>query len=222
MQVVHCFVDPGCPWTWITSRWLAEVARLRTLDVRWRSLSIALRDGGAISQSIPEPYRSLVPAFRSMSTRALRLFEATRSSHGDAAVGRLYTEIGVRAFRPGVPPHEPGLELLADAVEAAGLGRDAASAADDDHWDALLEESLDEVAAVVGNAPMSPTVVVDDGTLRGLSGPGLSSVPTGAAATRLWDAVTVMLDEPAMFELRRARLFPPRFPSPSSCAVPTR
>ena len=216
MQVVHCFVDPGCPWTWITSRWLTEVARLRSLDVRWRSLSIAMRDGGAISPSIPEPYRSLVPAFRSMSTRALRLFEATRSSQGDAAVGRLYAEIGVRAFRPGVPPQEPGLDLLADAACAAGIGRDVAEAAEDDRWDALVAESLEEVAAVVGNAPMSPTVVVDDGTRRGFSGPGLSSVPTAEAATRLWDAVTVMLDEPAVFELRRARLFPPRFPSPSS------
>jgi hypothetical protein len=42
---VDLFVDPACMWSWLTSRWLAEVAPKRNLEVRWRPYSLLLRDG---------------------------------------------------------------------------------------------------------------------------------------------------------------------------------
>ena len=42
---VDLFVDPACMWSWLTSRWLVEVAPTRSLQVRWRPYSLLLRDG---------------------------------------------------------------------------------------------------------------------------------------------------------------------------------
>lgn len=39
------FVDPACLWSWLTSRWLVQVAPQRDLDIQWRSYSLLLRDG---------------------------------------------------------------------------------------------------------------------------------------------------------------------------------
>jgi hypothetical protein len=39
------FVDPACLWSWLTSRWLIQVAPQRDLDLQWRSYSLLLRDG---------------------------------------------------------------------------------------------------------------------------------------------------------------------------------
>jgi predicted DsbA family dithiol-disulfide isomerase len=42
---VDLFVDPACMWSWLTSRWLVEVASKQDLQVRWRPYSLLLRDG---------------------------------------------------------------------------------------------------------------------------------------------------------------------------------
>jgi predicted DsbA family dithiol-disulfide isomerase len=44
-MLVNFFVDPACLWSWLTSRWLVEVAPQRDLDLQWRTYSLLLRDG---------------------------------------------------------------------------------------------------------------------------------------------------------------------------------
>ena len=39
---VEFFFDPVCPWAWLTSRWVCEVASLRDLKVDWRFISLRL------------------------------------------------------------------------------------------------------------------------------------------------------------------------------------
>ena len=91
---VDFFVDPACLWSWLTSRWLVQVAPQRNLDLQWRPYSLLLRDG-------TQGLQDWEAAIRSASHRAVRVMAAL------AAVP------GVLEFSRPRPPHPeiPGLRL---------------------------------------------------------------------------------------------------------------
>ena len=211
---VSIYIDPGCPWTWITAAWLREVAPQRGLMLRWRSPSLLQRDGAELPPSMPEHIRALASAARIQSHRLLRVFEALHAQSREESIGELYQMWGERLFggpaRTG-PPEPPAPELVAELVAAAGLPDEFAAAADDESWDAALSDSLDAARKACGPHPLTPALVLDDESLTGLSGPVFSPAPTGEAALRAWDAVRVLLAEPGFLELSRARTEPPAF-----------
>ena len=57
MTEVEVFVDPSCPWAWITSRWVNEVAAQRDLTVTWRSYCLEIRDDYGVAPTVPESFR---------------------------------------------------------------------------------------------------------------------------------------------------------------------
>ena len=209
---VSIYIDPSCPWTWITAAWLREVAPQRGLMLRWRSLSLMQRDGTELPPTVPEEIRALASAARIQSHRLLRVFEALRAQSREDDIGGLYQGWGERLFgapaRSG-PPGPPAPELVAELV-AAGLPEEFIAAADDEFWDAALSDSLDAARKACGPHPLTPAIVLDE-SLTGLCGPVFSPAPTGEAALRAWDAVRVLLAEPGFFELGRARTGPPAF-----------
>jgi len=211
---VSIYIDPSCPWTWITAAWVREVAPQRGLMLRWRSLSLVQRDGTELPPSMPEQIRALASAARIQSHRLLRVFEALHAQSREESIGELYQMWGERLFggaaRTG-PPQPPAPELVAELAAAAGLPDEFAAAADDESWDATLSDSLDAARKACGPHPLTPALVLDDESLTGLSGPVFSPAPTGEAALRAWDAVRVLLAEPGFFELSRARTEPPAF-----------
>jgi len=209
---VSIYIDPSCPWTWITAAWLREVAPQRGLVLRWRSLSLMQRDGTELPPTVPEQIRALASAARIQSHRLLRVFEALRAQSREDDIGGLYQRWGERLFgapaRSG-PPGPPAPELVAELV-AAGLPEEFIAAADDEFWDAALSDSLDAARKACGPHPLTPAIVLDESP-TGLCGPVFSPAPTGEAALRAWDAVRVLLAEPGFFELGRARTGPPAF-----------
>jgi Mycothiol-dependent nitroreductase Rv2466c len=209
---VSIYLDPACPWTWITSRWLCEVAPHRNLDLRWLSLSLWLRDGNQPAGSMPAGIGALAVIARMQSHRLLRIFEALRAASREADIGRLYRLWGRRVFVPSWPPAPPGPELAGEVVTAAGLPAEWAAHADDPAWDAAITASMTAAAAVCGRSPASPTIVLGQGSPAGFTGPVFSPAPTGAAALRAWDAIYSLLTEPGFVELGRPRTslaFPP-------------
>ena len=210
---VSIYIDPSCPWTWITAAWLREVAPQRGLVLRWRSLSLMQRDGTELPPTVPEEIRALASAARIQSHRLLRVFEALRAQSREDDIGGLYQRWGERLFgapaRSG-PPGPPAPELVAELVAAGGLPEEFIAAADDEFWDAALSDSLDAARKACGPHPLTPAIVLDE-SLTGLCGPVFSPAPTGEAALRAWDAVRVLLAEPGFFELGRARTGPPAF-----------
>ena len=182
---VSVYVDPSCPWTWITAGWLREVAPQRGLMLRWRSLSLVLRDGAELPPQVPEHIRALASAARIQSHRLLRVFEALRAQSREDTIGGLYQRWGERLFGGPArtsPPEPPAPGLVAELVAAAGLPDEFAAAADDESWDAALSDSLDAARKACGPHPLTPALELDDESLTGLSGPVFSPAPTGEAA----------------------------------------
>lgn len=206
MTDVEVFVDPSCPWTWITSRWLAEVAPQRDLTLRWRSFCIELRDDYGVSPAVPEHLRAFAITAHALSHRLLRVFEAVRAAAGEDAVDRLYREWGRRFFV--VPPSTDEV-LLSECLAASGLDAGLLAAADDDGWDTPIGEAMEVAYAFGGPKTQTPVVVVRSDPPYGFKGPVMAPAPTGEAAVRLWDALQLVGAEPGFFELTRPRRNPP-------------
>jgi len=204
------FVDPSCPWAWITSRWITEVAPQRDLSITWRSYCLEIRDDYGVAPTMAPEHREAAIAAHALAHRMLRIFEAARTAAGEDAVDALYTEWGRRFFvRDGVR----GDSLLSQCLAASGLAPELLQAADDERWDAPIVASMEVAYAFGGPKTQTPTVVVGRERRHGFKGPVMAPAPTGEAALRLWDAIRVLAQEPGFFEITRPRTNPPRTPA---------
>jgi 2-hydroxychromene-2-carboxylate isomerase len=207
---VEVFVDPSCPWAWITSRWIKEVAPARDLNLTWRSYCLEIRDDYGVVPTMPASHREAAIAAHALSHRMLRILEAARARSGEDAVDRLYTEWGRGFFARGAAHDKT---LLSKCLAACGCDRDLIDAADDEKWDAPIVESMEVAYAFGGPKTQTPTIVVRDDPPHGFKGPVMAPAPRGDAALRLWDAIQVISREPGFFEITRPRANPPRPPA---------
>ena len=185
--------DPGCPFTWRTSRWLSDVAARAGFPVQWRLMSLAVLNEG---QEIPEQFREA----RRQGWRALRLLAAAQQAGGPDAVGRLYTALGRRRHEQG---QSYGDDVFSDAVAEAGLPAELVQAADDVSCDAPIQASHEEGQRRAGTALGSPILALDGA--RGYFGPIVVPPPHGAEADRLFEAVRLLSSIPGFSELKTAR-----------------
>jgi len=198
------YFDPACPWTWLTSRWLVDVAGRRGVDITWRTCSLALINEG---RELPPELLARIPdlpARHALGKCALRMIESLRAAGRNDDIGRFYTEWGNRFHVQAMSPDQ---SLLEDAARAAGVD-DQLPAAGEDAWDTHLRASLDEAVAKAGPDVGSPVLVVGDNE-RGTFGPIVSPPPTGEDALRLWDALVTLQSLPTFLEIKRGRSGPP-------------
>jgi 2-hydroxychromene-2-carboxylate isomerase len=197
------FVDPACPWSWLTSRWLVQVAPQRDLDVQWRPDSLLLRDG-------THGLEDWKVAIRTASHRAVRVMAAL---HRDdpAAVPRFYEALLPRTFA-AVNVGGPPFAELEGALLAAELAPSYAAAADDGALDEPIRQSMAEAFAAAGGVVGTPTMVLYQDPPAGFLGPVVAAPPTGADALRLWDAVRALAAGPGVLELSRPRPPHPEVP----------
>jgi 2-hydroxychromene-2-carboxylate isomerase len=207
MTDVEVFVDPSCPWAWLTSRWIKEVAPQRDLVVTWRSYCLEIRDDYGVAPTLPEKFRAMAIEGHAISHRMLRVLEAARATSGEAVVDALYTAWGPRFFARDATR---GDGVISECLAACDLDADLLDAADDEKWDAPIVESMEIAYAFGGPKTQTPTIVVRDDPPHGFKGPVMSPAPTGEAALRLWDALMVISREPGVFEFTRPRSNPPR------------
>jgi hypothetical protein len=200
---VDLFVDPACMWSWLTSRWLVEVAPKRNLGIRWRPYSLLLRDG-------PEGLEDWKAMLWGASLRAVRVMQALDADDPDRVRGFYEAVVtrGVADYNAGRPPFQD----LEGALEAAGLALPYAAAADEAARDKEIRRSMAEVFAVVGEGVGTPALVLHADPPVGLLGPVVSPPPAGAEAVRLWDAVVAFATVPGVLELSRPRPQRPQVP----------
>jgi hypothetical protein len=204
---VSFYFDSMCPWTWMTSRWLVDVAGQRDLDITWRTFSLPMLNEG---QEIPPALLEAIPDIRerlALGKGILRIVESLRAAGRNDDIGRFYTECGTRFH---VAEAAPERSVLDEAAAAAGV-EDHAAAADDESWDKAIRASLDEALAKAGPDVGSPVIVME-GNERGTFGPIVSPPPEGEDAGRLWDALVALHSVPTFYEVKRGRGGPPQVP----------
>lgn len=203
---VEFFWDPVCPWAWLTSRWVTEVARQRDLDVNWRFISLRLLNighGKDYASDFPAGY----VAGHTTGLKLLRVAASVRAEHGRAPIGALYTQFGgdihVRGRRAELVDHwEAGFP---DYLRSVGIADRHVAAANDDAWDAVLQAETDEALGRTGKDVGTPIISFRrDGELTSFFGPVISRVPRGEEALRLWDAIWEVATFPGLAELKRS------------------
>ena len=192
-NAVQFYFDPACPWTWITSRWVVEVAGLRDLQVTWQLFSLRHHNKNNPGYDwIREELNDQHPA--------MRILAATKQHHGNAAVGKLYTALGTFIHHDD----DEHLLRLPEVIAAAGLPADIIREGGDSSWDAVIEESTERSYDIVGKEVGIPIVVID-GLQTTYFGPVLSPAPTGDEALKLWDAYVTLGSISGLFEIKRSR-----------------
>lgn len=94
-DVVFWF-DPGCPFAWLTSRWVRMVQAQRGYTVEWRFISLRLLNAHVdYDAQFPPEYE----AGHTAGLRMLRVCAQVRDEHGPDAVARLYPALSTR-IRP--------------------------------------------------------------------------------------------------------------------------
>lgn len=198
-DTIEFYFDPGCPWTWMTSRWLVDAAGQRNIEIEWRSLSLGVLNEG---NEIPEAYRAAVAAGRA----AHRVIAALLAAGRDDLVGEFYTEYGRRAHHDG---EAPSIELVRSVADAVGA-EDWADAVEDASWDAAVSESTHLAVGLAGPDVGSPVLAF--GTPRtAIFGPIVSPPPRGDDAVRLLEHVIDAAAIPGFYELKRGRGAGPQF-----------
>lgn len=176
MTDVEVFIDPRCPWAWVTSRWMRKVAPARNLTVYWRSYCLELRDDYGVAPTVPEEFRRQALEGHAISHRMLRIFEAARAEAGEDAVDRLYSEWGRSYF---ILKRPRTTELLADCVAGAGVHAGLVEAADDEKWDLPIRDAMEVACAFGGPKTQTPAIVVRADPPHGFKGPVMAPAPTG-------------------------------------------
>jgi hypothetical protein len=201
---VEFFWDPVCPWAWLTSRWVVEVARQRDLEVDWRFISLRLLNAAKdYERDFPDGY----VAGHTTGLKLLRVAASVREADGRDGIGGLYTQFGgdihvLGRRRELVDDWEAGFP---DYLRSIGLDERHVAAANDESWDDVLRAETDEALSRTGRDVGTPIIsFTRDGRTSSFFGPVISRVPRGAEALRLWDAVWEVATFPGFAELKRS------------------
>jgi len=204
---IEFFWDPVCPFAWITSRWIEKVRAQTDYTVDYRFISLRLINKHKdYATEFPKGYEHGHTA----GLRMLRVAAAVRDELGREPLSDLYTAFGESYF--DVPQERAreardalgSIEAITACLETAGLDTKYAAAADDDSWDALIDEETELALARTGRDVGTPIITFEPPDGLSFFGPVISRVPADEDALPLWQAVTALARFPGFAEMKRS------------------
>ena len=196
-RTVELFVDPVCPYAWMTSRWLLHAAEVREIAPKYSVMSLSVLNERA---DIDDGYRAVMDD----SWGPARLAIAIDRAEGDEAFARWYTAWGER-FHVGGENRDHRATALA-ALADAGLPEsliEAYAPVPGDETDRALRASHEDAISRVGGDVGTPVISFGEGIAY--FGPVVSPAPKGEDAGRLLDALATMATLDGFYELKRDR-----------------
>lgn len=197
-QSVDLWVDPACPWAWLTSRWLLEAATVRDIDVTFHVMSLSVLNEG----------RELSPEYVDLLARAwgpVRVLIAAQQSLGANIIQPLYSEMGIRYH---VEENKDFTKVITESLAALHLDPSLESASSTSDFDEELRRSHHAGMDAVGFDVGTPVIHVGD---VAFFGPVVTPAPKGEDAGRLFDGVVAVASTPGFYELKRSREASPTF-----------
>ena len=194
---VQLFVDPVCPFAWMTSRWLLQAAEVREIAPTYSVMSLSVLNEG----------RDLDPGYREMlddSWGPARLAIAIDRAEGNEAFARWYTAWGERYHVGGQNQDRraTAVAALADVDLPASL-IDVYDPVAGDETDLALRASHEGAISRVGDDVGTPVISFGEGTAY--FGPVVSPAPKGEDAGKLLDALATLASIDGFYELKRSR-----------------
>ncbi len=196
---VEMWFDTLCPWAWMTSRWLVEVAKVRNISIQWNVMSLYFLNESRSHISadyLDNAKKALGP---------LRIIVAGERLYGNQIADELYTAFGeeIHLNKMKFSP-----ELNSKVLGKFSLPADLLPFADDVSLDELILKSHKAGIDRVGEDVGTPIV-----SIEGVSffGPVISPAPKGEAAGKLFDGAFAVASYPGFFEMKRTRTVGPIF-----------
>jgi 2-hydroxychromene-2-carboxylate isomerase len=189
------FLDPACPWCWITSRWVTNVQAERELTVGWRFISLNVLNEANYDDANNE-YAARHREGHLNSLKMLRVLHAVREREGNDAVAKLYTALGT-ALHVHQRYDDTRADLhgfVAECLGTAGFDGEFVDALDDEARDAALRAETEEALERTGPDVGTPIITFRPGTesARSFFGPVMPKAPKGDDAVALWNAVATI------------------------------
>lgn len=207
MQKIEFYFDPSCPWCWVTSRWIKQVASKKLIIVSWCSFSLLEKNKG----EMPKKYLKSAQYSHSL----LRVIEAARAKLGEGLVDQLYTGFGENIHNQSDYEIDSVIGIIKELSpeESEYL----ISALDDTKWDKAIIKSMAEVEKIVGNDVGVPIIIFKNKNKKvGYFGPVLSELPKMKDGLELWDGLVKLAGYEHFYELKRTRDVSPKIPEKSN------
>ena len=195
---VDLWVDPACPWAWMTSRWLLAAKEVRDVSVSFHVMSLAVLNEG---RDLPENYKELL----ALAWKPVRVLIAAEQQHGNEIVEPLYSAMGRRYH---VENNKNLDVVISESLAEVGLDASLANAATSTQFDEALKASHHAGMDPVGFDVGTPVIHVNG---EAIFGPVVTPAPKGEEAGRLLDGVLAVMSIPGFYELKRSRTQGPSF-----------
>lgn len=210
---VDFWLDPSCPLTRHTARWLRQVGEQVPLEITWRVMSLSVLNEHRDEDPEGDPRGYLwIPA---------RIATAVQTEHGSAALGAFYEALWTTPDgreRSGERPagdveqspdesayaDEDWLASFRSALDRCGLPRNLADTGLTTEHDEALRDSHQQGVGLVDAEIGTPILrlTAPDGTQRAFFGPVLDTVPHTSESLAVWESLTALVGAPAFRELK--------------------